>query len=115
MLGLTGSHRVFLYRGVTDMRRSFDRLAAMVEAHLGEDPLSGALFVFVNRRRDRVKILCFDRDGYALYYKRLEQGTFRIPDDSDRPAISQTELVMMLEGIIPLRLQPRYSRSDKIS
>lgn len=110
MIRPTGS-RVFLYRGVTDMRRSFDRLAGMVEEFLGENPLSGALFVFVNRRRDRIKILVFEGDGYALYYKRLEEGTYRIPDgQEDRVVLSRADLSMLLEGIVPLKLDRRYNR-----
>ena len=112
MIWSAGS-RVFLYRGATDMRRSFDRLAAMVEQHLAEDPLSGALFVFVNRRRDRLKILVFEGDGYALYYKRLEAGTFRIPEaPGDRAILKRADLAMLLEGIVPLKLDHRYQRQE---
>lgn len=111
MIQLTGNVAVFLYRGVTDMRRSFDRLSAMVEMLLEEDPLSGALFVFVNRRRDRLKILVFEGDGFSLYYKRLEVGTFRIPDGGGpRAVLSRAEFSMLLEGIVPLKLDRRYQR-----
>ena len=109
MIRLTGNTPVFLYRGATDMRRSFDRLSAMVETLLKEDPLSGALFVFVNRRRDRLKILVFEGDGFALYYKRLEKGHFRLPQTGKGCiALSRAELAMLLEGIIPLKLDNRY-------
>ena len=111
MFRLNPAGRVFLYRGATDLRRSFDRLAAMVQTLLAEDPLSGALFVFVNRRRDRLKILVFEGDGYALYYKRLEAGTYRLPaGPGDRAVLSRAELAMLLEGIVPLRLDRRYGR-----
>jgi len=114
MIQLTGKVSVFLYRGATDMRRSFDRLSAMVETLLNEDPLSGALFVFVNRRRDRLKILVFEGDGFSLYYKRLETGTFRIPQSNNQTrALSRAELAMLLEGIVPLKIDNRYQRRKK--
>lgn len=100
MLNLPPTVRIFMCAAPTDMRRSFDGLARMVREHLGGDPMSGHLFVFVNRRGDRLKILYWDRDGFALYYKRLEQGTFQIPPtDAVDPAISRTQLAMMLDGI----------------
>ncbi len=111
MISVTGSTRIFLYRGVTDMRRSFDGLSGMVQSCLREDPFSGALFVFCNRRRDRLKNLYWDGDGYALWYKRLEKGTFTLPvERGTQSCISSAELAMILEGIIPLRLKNRYHR-----
>ena len=112
MISLSGDVRIFLYREPTDMRRSFDGLAAMVETFLGEDPLSGAIFVFCNRRRDRVKLLYWSGDGYALWYKRLEAGTFNIPPGpSPRATLNSGELAMLLEGITPLRVGKRYRRA----
>src|SRR5690606_42072054 len=73
----TLSVRVYLATGSTDMRKGFDSLAALVRDHLGHDPLSGSLFLFLGRRRDRLKVLYWDSDGFALWYKRLEEGTFR--------------------------------------
>jgi len=106
-----GNPHVFLYRGATDLRRGFDRLAAMVESLLAENPRSGALFVFVNRRRDRLKLLVFEGDGYALYYKRLETGTYRVPQAvGERLELTRAELAMLLEGIVPLKLDRRYDR-----
>ena len=111
MISLSGSERIFLYRGATDMRRGFDGLGALVEQYLDEDPLSGALFVFCNRRRDRVKLLYWTGDGYALWYKRLEQGTFRVPSGTgDRAVLGRAELAMLLEGVTPLRIGKRYRR-----
>ena len=81
MLSLTGSLRVFVCRQAADMRRSFDGLCGMVEQIVQEDPLSGHLFVFRNRNRDRLKILYWDRDGLAIWYKRLEAGTWQLPTD----------------------------------
>lgn len=92
--------QIFLARQPTDMRKAFDGLAEMVRQHMGGDPLSGHLFVFVNRRGDRVKILCWDRTGYTLYYKRLEAGRFHLPRPQDGTLqIPSAELTLMLEGI----------------
>ena len=79
MLSLPASIRIFVYTGVTDMRRSFDRLAQLVEEHLGQDPESGHLYLFFNRRRDCVKLLLWEGDGFVIFYKRLEGGTFAVP------------------------------------
>jgi transposase len=82
------------------MRRSFDGLAALAEQALERDPLSGHLFVFGSRRGDRIKILYWDKDGYALWYKRLESGTFKFPDGDGRGSeISRADLGLILEGI----------------
>jgi len=75
VLSLPASIRIFVYSGVTDMRRSFDRLAQMVEEHLEQDPESGHLYLFFNRRRDCVKMLLWEGDGFVIWYKRLEVGT----------------------------------------
>ncbi len=94
--------RVFLCTSPTDMRKGFDTLAVLVRDGLGYDPLSGHLFLFVGRRRDRLKILYWDRDGYALWYKRLEQGTYRMPvakPDAASIELKASELAMLLEGI----------------
>ena len=103
MLSLPPSVRVFLCLTPADMRRSLDGLAAMTREIVREDPLSGHLFVYFNRRRDRVKILFWDRSGLALYYKRLEKGTFRLSAfeaaDTARAEIESAELALILEGI----------------
>ena len=109
------SNRVFLSTAPADMRKGFDSLAALVREYLGYDPLSGHLFLFVSRSRDRIKILYWDSDGYALWYKRLEEGTFRLPA---KPAagvgragveLRASELAMLLEGI-DLKSLKRSSR-----
>ena len=100
MLRLPGTVRVFLCLLPVDMRRSFDGLAALAEQVVHADPLSGHLFVFRGRRGDRLKILYWDRDGYALWYKRLEAGTFRFPGDGvDAAEITPADLGLILEGI----------------
>jgi transposase len=80
MISLQGETRIFIALGPTDMRKGFDALAAIGAQHLKLNPLSGQLFLFVNRRRDKMKILYWDRDGLAIWYRRLEQGTY--PEDS---------------------------------
>ena len=92
--------RVWLYRRPTDMRRSFDGLSAMVKRELGEEPTSGALYVFVNRRKTLMKVLYFDRAGYCLWSKRLEQGQFQVRwDGACKGALDFTSLQLIIEGI----------------
>jgi transposase len=94
--------RVFLCTSPTDMRKGFDTLAVLVREGLGYDPLCGHLFLFLGRRRDRLKLLYWDRDGYALWYKRLEKGTYRMPlakPDVASIELKASELAMLLEGI----------------
>lgn len=95
------SVRIYLATGSTDMRKGFDSLAALVRDHLGHDPLSGSLFLFVGRDKDRIKILHWDSDGFALWYKRLEEGTFRLPAQNAGASVElkASELAMLLEGI----------------
>lgn len=81
------------------MRKSFDGLSVMVKHVIRQDPLSGHLFVFVNRKGDRVKLLYWDRDGFALWYKRLEKGLFGLPKSDTSGLIDHRQLSMMLEGI----------------
>ena len=94
--------RIFVSTQPADMRRSFDGLAMIVREGMGQDPLSGHLFVFFNRRGDRVKILFWDRSGFCLWYKRLEQGVFRLPQslaDAVNPEVELADLSLILEGI----------------
>jgi transposase len=96
-----GSRRTYLHTGVADLRRSMDGLAGMVRSEMGGEPLSGDLFGFANRRRDRVKFLVWDGSGYWVFYKRLERGTFAWPSaDSDAAAaLSSTDLTLLLDGV----------------
>ena len=112
MFGLSAAVRISLVKQPADMRKSFDGLAALASGSLALDPLSGHLFVFVNKRRDRIKILYWDRDGFALWYKRLEKGTFRFPEAKDgRVEVTPGEMAAVLEGIdlTHARRQARYS------
>ena len=91
--------RVLAYREPVDMRRSFDGLVALVENVLGEDPLAGALYVFLNRRGTILKAVCWDRTGYALFAKRLEHGRFTVPGEGQKQELSERALLLMLDGI----------------
>jgi transposase len=102
MLNFPPAVRIWLGTAPVDLRRSFDRLAAEVQEHLHQDPLSGHVFVFRNQRGDRVKLLYWDEDGYVIVYKRLEEGTFRWPTlVAGQPSVSLRagELAMLLDGI----------------
>jgi transposase len=113
MLSLPPSVRIVLCVRPADMRWRFDRLAAMVNEVLRQDPLSGHLFVFRNRPGDRIKLLYWDTDGYAIWYKRLEEGTFRFPGDlADGAEIDAATLAMVLKGIDLSRVKRhrRYAR-----
>lgn len=132
MLSLSSTTRVFLATGPTDMRKGFDGLFALVENVIREDPFSGHLFVFRNRKRDRLKVLWWDRDGLAIFYKRLESGNYQFPMDASvkggvvkstvssdddtaalRCEIRSDELALLLEGIDlgSVKRRPRYQRS----
>lgn len=118
MLSLPPSVKIFVARGVTDLRKSFDTLAAVVCEVIDEDPQSGHLFVFLNRRRNRVKILWWDRSGYLLLAKRLEHGQFRVYDQASgnavRYEVSASDLALLLEGI-DLRRSKRRRSHDSIA
>jgi transposase len=120
---LPASVRVFLCTKPTDMRKGFDGLFGMVREFLGQDPLSGHLFLFLNRRRDRVKVLFWERDGLVIWYKRLEAGTFQKLDPAasvDRKTgqagleLSATDLALLLNGIDVTTAQrrKRYARAS---
>jgi transposase len=101
MIMLPSAVRIFLCTRPTDMRNGFDGLTGLVQECFGQDPLTGHLFLFINRRRDRIKILYFDRDGLAIWYKRLEAGSFEMPrtDERDGIELQQAQLAMILSGI----------------
>jgi transposase len=108
--------RIWLYAQPCDMRRSYDGLSALAKQHLGEDPLSGQLFVFLNRRQTQVKILYFDRSGYCIWSKRLEQGRFRAPPgQGDKVALDWTRLKLILEGIEVQKIRQRKRHFRSVS
>ena len=102
--------RVWLYTQPTDMRKSYDGLSTLVKNTLHEDPTSGHLFVFINRKRTQMKVLYFDRSGYCVWSKRLEQGRFQVrSDNADKALLSWTQLKLILEGI-ELKNTRQYKR-----
>jgi transposase len=120
MLNLSLPGRVFLCTLPTDMRKSFDSLTGLVQQHLGQDPLTGDLFVFRSKRGDRLKLLYWDNDGLAIWYKRLEEGTFLFPSPDEQRTkvgahgllIRPAELAMLLDGIelAGAKRRQRYQR-----
>jgi transposase len=115
MLSIPPSVSMFLYTQPTDMRKGFDGLSGIVRGELAADPLDGSLFLFVNRRRDRLKILHWDGTGYWLYYKLLEAGTFEvIAAEGKSLQIDSTQLAMLLGGIslVSVKRRKRYRRAS---
>jgi transposase len=115
VLSLALPVEIYLCIQPTDMRKSFNGLWALAVEYLGQDPLGGGLFVFINKRRDLMKLLYWDADGIALWCKRLERGTFQMPRvDTNSPSVtlSVTELTLLLRGIDlkSVRQRKRYRR-----
>jgi transposase len=114
------AQKIWLAVEATDMRCGFDRLAERVRTVIGQDPVSGHLFLFRSRRGDRLKILVWDRDGFVLWYKRLECGVFKLPRGSEpgrAMELRASELAMLLDGIDMTKLKrvPRYEPAVHIS
>jgi len=107
------SARYFLYQEATDMRKSFDGLCGLVTNKLGQNPMSGDLFIFVNKPRNRIKLLRWEPGGFVLFYKRLEKGTFHLPkpatDNSKKQLLDYSQLVMIINGIY-LEKAKKYRR-----
>jgi transposase len=114
MVTLSSTQRYYLWREPVDMRKSFDGLQGLVTNHIGRDALSGEVFIFLNRRRDQVKLLVWDRSGFVIYYKRLERGRFELPvqvGDGRGQALPWADLVLILEGVWldSVRWRKRYA------
>lgn len=117
MIYLPASVRVYLCLTACDMRKSFDSLAALVRSQMDLDPLGGHLYVFWSRRKDRVKILYWDRDGFAVWAKRLEEGTYALPfceSGEVRREITAQELAALLSGI-DLNQAKRRKRYNRVA
>ena len=111
MLHLCASCRYFLYRQQTDMRKGFDSLCGLVQNELAKNPLSGDVFVFLNRRRTHLKLLLWEGDGFSIYYKRLEKGTYELPPlivGKEGLDITIKQLMLMLQGISMHKIQYRH-------
>lgn len=116
LFGISGSARLFLYCLPADMRKGFNGLGGLATNKLGQNPLSGDIFIFVNRARTMIKILVWDQTGFAIWYKRLEQGTFEIPQiekTQNSIEISRQKLMLILEGISLKSVQNRKRFSLK--
>jgi transposase len=114
MIHISDRCRCLLYSGETDMRKSFHGLAGIVKQEMKCDVLNGDIYVFLSKRRNRVKLLRFEGDGYAIFYKRLEKGTFEMPKyDSLHHAmlVTDNELMFILKGVAlkKVKYRPRYS------
>jgi transposase len=113
MLNLAHETRIFAYTGVTDMRKGFNGLSGIVREEFQSDPTDGSLFIFINRRRDRMKLLYFDGGGFWLYYRLLESGTFEkltSEQGSCQLQMDATELSMLLSGVSLVASQQRRKR-----
>lgn len=116
MFALSESLHYFLYSQPTDMRKSFDSLCQLVEMGMKRNPLSGEVFLFINRPRNRMKLLRWEFGGFILYYKRLESGTFELPSgvvNNTCTVINWPELVMMVQGISLQHIHKRKRFIDK--
>lgn len=107
MMTMHGNPRLFIFRTPMSMRKNFEGLSAAVEEMFPGELLSGAYFIFLNRQRNYIKVLYWDVDGLAIWSKRLEVGTFAVK--GTQQSISRKEFLMLLEGIVPKRVQRRFS------
>lgn len=114
MFGLGDGLRYYLCNAPVDMRKGFDGLCGVVAGRLGGDPMDGSVWIFVNRRRDRIKLLHWQRGGFTIYYKRLERGTFEVPaTGSGRSVLTHAALAMLVEGLSAkaLKYRKRYGKT----
>lgn len=120
MLHLSAGFRYYLYTANTDMRKGFDSLCGIVSSQMKENALGGAVFIFFNKKHNQVKLLLWEGDGFAMYYKRLEQGTYEVPAAPDNNAtlsISSEQLQLILQGISlrSVRRRKRYQHTTQSS
>lgn len=118
MFALSDSHSFYLYLHPTDMRKSFDSLCGLVVNDLGDRPDNGSVYIFINKLRDKCKLLHWQRGGFVLYYKRLEKGSFELPRYDKRVkslVLSYAQLVLLIDGLSIGHLQSRkrYKKVEK--
>lgn len=116
MIPLSSTTRYYLYEGHTDMRKGFDSLSGLIRNSMEADPMSGAVYIFMNRRRTHMKLLLWDRTGYIMYWKRLEAGTFEIPKTQQGGyELKWRDLLLILEGVSlgSVQYRKRYSLAGK--
>jgi transposase len=116
MLHLSTHCRYYLYQDSCDMRKGFDSLAGIVSSQMQGEATGGAVYIFLNRRRNQVKLLCFEGDGFSVYHKRLERGTYELPatgTDTPSAAITSQQLLFILEGVSlrKVEFRPRYKKA----
>lgn len=116
MLHLSPACRYYLYTGSCDMRKGFDSLCGIVSAYLHQDVTGGAVYIFINKKRDQLKLLLWEGDGLSLYHKRLEKGTYELPlsqEQSTSLSITSQQLLFILEGVSlqKVELRPRYQKA----
>ena len=109
MLAISSNARIFFFQNPVDMRKGIEGLSSLVEVFCAGELMSGAYFVFVNRLKDKMKVLYWDSDGFAIWWKRLEKGSFRLI--GNKTLIDRKEFFMLLEGITPQRIQKRFKIS----
>ena len=116
MLAITSAQRYFFYSGLTDMRKGFDSLCGLVREEFKMNPLSGDVFIFLSKTRNKIKFLQWQHDGFAIYYKRLEKGTFEMPiiERNHTALISSQQLILIMEGI-KLSSVRKHKRYEQIS
>lgn len=116
MLSFSPSQRYFIYSDLADMRKGFDSLSGLVRTEFKMNPLSGDIFIFLSRSRNKIKLLQWQRDGFAIYYKRLEKGRFELPNDMNGPCatITSQNLMLIMEGI-KLSSVKKHKRYEQIA
>ena len=113
MLHLSASVKYFFYTQPVDMRKGFDSLSGLVQQHMQLNVLNGGIFIFINKKRNQVKLLLWEGDGLSLYYKRLERGTYECPKTTEGYHLSATELQLILQGIQlkSIKMKNRYQHA----